>query len=541
MIADLVNVSARQRRGATLELMRLSTIVAVFALLVCRGSASAMEIGGVVAARERLTASYANRLAELAVWCAGQNLKAEAAATRAWRVPRQADRLYLWVLPTEGMNDALASQDKRWRDRFAALRREQADALYELVKQAVDEHRSTLAAELLVEVVWENPDHDEARKLLGYVKDGDIWRTPFEVRQVAAEKIWHPKFGWLPQAHAARYEAGERYYRGRWMSASEESRLRSDLRRGWKVETEHYLVTTNHSLEEGVRLASQLERLYGFWQNVFQRYSAGPDDLARRLAGGAAKRMPTKKHNVMQYRSRSEYNDALRKAQPKIEITLGIYFDTTQTAHFFAGKEQETGTIYHEATHQLFQETRPTVRHVGAEQNFWIVEAIACYMESLKEHDGYHTLGGLDEGRLPAARQRLLEDGLYIPLAGLIQLGTADLQSSPDIGMLYSQSSGLAAFFMQYDGGRYRDALVDYLTAVYTGRDKADTLARLCGESTVTLDGQYRRFLELLATRDPGREVSKVRSEKSEVKSQRSRSETLRPALPRPSPLASRP
>ena len=56
------------------------------------------------------------------------------------------------------------------------------------------------------------------------------------------------------------------------MPADEEAALRGDMKRGWRVETDHYVVTTNHSLEEGVRLARQLETLYDVWQQVFIPY-----------------------------------------------------------------------------------------------------------------------------------------------------------------------------------------------------------------------------------------------------------------------------
>ena len=35
----------------------------------------------------------------------------------------------------------------------------------------------------------------------------------------------------------------------------------SDINRGWDIFTEHYSVRTNHSLEEGVRLAAKLVTL----------------------------------------------------------------------------------------------------------------------------------------------------------------------------------------------------------------------------------------------------------------------------------------
>ena len=61
--------------------------------------------------------------------------------------------------------------------------------------------------------------------MLGFVKQRDAWRTPFEIRQLGAGKVWHDKFGWLPRAHVERYEQGQRYYAGRWMPAAEETAL----------------------------------------------------------------------------------------------------------------------------------------------------------------------------------------------------------------------------------------------------------------------------------------------------------------------------
>jgi hypothetical protein len=196
------------------------------------------------------------------------------------------------------------------------------------------------------------------------------------------------------------------------------------------------------------------------------------------------------------YNTRDEYNTALRSAQPNIGITLGIYFDTRRRAYFFAGEDQHEGTLYHEAAHQLFQETRKVKGHVGQEANFWIVEGIAAYLESLTEHDGYFTVGGLEAGRVPAARQRLLADDFYIPFAALTQMGTHDVQRDPNIGKLYSQAAGQATFLMHYDEGRFREALVRYLVAIYSGKDKPDTLARLTGVGFEALDRHYREFLQ---------------------------------------------
>jgi hypothetical protein len=464
-------------------------------LLLLLAFANAPTRADVVADRAALYADYADKLAELSAWCARQNLDDAVQSLDSWLPRREPDQLTLFVVPRAATPVAKdAAELPEWRKKWQDLRNGQADRLMALARQAVSEHRLSMVNELVVEALRENPDHEQARRMLGYVPSRGAWRTPFEIRQLRAGKVWHDKFGWLPKAHVERYEQGERFALGRWMTADEEAALRRDLRRGWRIETEHYLVTTNPSLEEGVALARRLETLFEIWQQVFAPYLATEAEFKRRFDGRAAPRVP-RQHEVVYYRTRAEYNDALHTSQPKIDITLGIYFDGNRKAYFFAGQDQEPGTLYHEATHQLFQETRRVAPRVARDDNFWIVEGIACYMESLQQHDGYWTLGGSNAGRMPAARHRLLVDKFYVPLADLVQLSMESLQQDDQIAMLYSQSAGLADFLMHADGGRYRDALARYLTAIYTGRAAPRTLAETTGTDYETLDRQYRAFM----------------------------------------------
>ena len=373
-----------------------------------------------------------------------------------------------------------------------------ARQIFDAAVAAAKRQEASVAYQLAFQSLHVDPDLQAARKLLGFVRFRDAWQTPFAVRQLSAGKVWTDRFGWLPETHLARYEQGERYYRGRWMPAETEAKLRERISQGWRVESEHYSVLTNDSLESGVQLSERLERLHAVWSQVFAGYVIDDAELLRRFAGKPPRSRGIRQHKVVYYRTRDEYNAALREQQPRIDITLGIYFDHERTAYFFAGAEQDLGTIWHEATHQLFSESRPTTRNVGRSSNFWVIEAVACYMESLREHptEGYATLGEPDAGRLPAARQRLLQDSFYVPLAELVALGMKDLQADPRIAMIYSQSAGLATFFMQAEGGKYREPFVAYLRAVYDGYAEKNTLAELTGREYPQLDEEYREWMK---------------------------------------------
>ena len=153
--------------------------------------------------------------------------------------------------------------------------------------------------------------------------------------------------------------------------------------------------------------------------------------------------------------------------------------------------------LNHEATHQLFQQSRETPADVGRAANFWLVEGIAMFMETLHEEDGFHVLGGLDDVRMQAARQHLDNGDFFVPFERLTRYGMEQLQTDPSVASLYSQMAAMANFLVFYDHGRYRDALVAYLSTVYHAQDTPRTLAQLTGASYEQLDKQYKEFMKL--------------------------------------------
>ncbi len=445
-----------------------------------------------------LRAKYAAELGELAGWCEQRGLAEEARKTGSWLRPRDPNKLYLPVLPNQiGRPQVPADAPAdvvEWDNRLTRLRRDQANALYELARRAIRSRRASLAFDLVLAALHENPDHDAIRRLLGYQSYRGQWRTAYEVGKLRTGQVWHEKFGWLPKSYVKRYEEGQRYFGGRWISAEEDARLHRDINSGWNVETEHYTIRTNHSIEAGVELGKRLEQLYGVWKQLFARFYLTESQVAALFAGGVRSRpAPLRRHAVVYFRNREDYHRSLRAAIPDIEISTGLYLEGMRRAYFFAGEDAD---VYHEATHQLFHESRQVARDVGRHRNFWIIEGVATYLETLRQENGYHVLGGFEGDRMQAARDRLLNDGFYVPLAEFTSYGMEDIKSDKRIATLYSQAAGLTHFLVHHDGGRYRDALVGYLTAVYSGRDDSGTLAQLTGASYSELDRQYRQFME---------------------------------------------
>ena len=174
-----------------------------------------------------------------------------------------------------------------WDQRLIRLRRDQAIALYDLGRRAVRTNRPGLALELALDAIRANPDNEIVRRLFGYQKYQNQWRTLYEVKKLRAGMVWTDKFGWLQKAHLKRYEDGQRYRNGKWISAAEDAAAHRDIESGWEIETEHYAIRTNPGLEAGVALGEKLERLYRLWGQLFIRYYASENDVIALFDGRA--------------------------------------------------------------------------------------------------------------------------------------------------------------------------------------------------------------------------------------------------------------
>lgn len=396
-----------------------------------------------------------------------------------------------------------------WRLELREVREKHANDLYRLSRLMLGAGFPSAAYRLVHEVAVANPDHSYARKILGYQKRGEEWITPFEAEQDIKRMVWHEQFGWLHRTYVDRYEKGERFFNGRWMPAAQESAVRQAFQNAWEVRTEHFLVKTNHSLERGVEVAKTLEAYYDFFVHTFPGFFQNPEQLKDLFNESARSRKPKPKKPfiVHYYRTREEYVQTLVQKVPQVGITNGLYHNGDRIAYFYHDPERNNdSTLFHEATHQILYESRfeyvrnAKVEGVGDAANFWIIEGIACYMESLKNQDDNFTLGDPEFVRFFWARNRFLNDGYYVPLAQFAAMGMRQFQnqSAEDLSRNYSQSSGLVHFFMHYEGGVYRDAMIEHLSQIYKG-DKQFTapqsLADLTGVPFAKLDQEYKDYL----------------------------------------------
>jgi hypothetical protein len=466
-------------------------------------SRSRQNLSGFQKSRTDLHAAYAERLQKLIAFCRDKQLsaaideiqpflaEADATALRAVDLPRQVEP----EIPS-----SLPDDERYWRTQLRFERKEYAKQLYLLSRRALNAGHPGYAFELVRETAHHDPDHQKARELLGYVQYGADWVTPYARSMLLKGNVWHDSFGWLPKGHVARYEKGERNVDGKWMPSDKEAEIRRDFDHAWEVRTDHYVIRTNYSLERGVELGRALEDFYSFFHQTFVGFFNDEEQLQRLFKNGAPSTRDVRPYRVNYYRSRDEYIERLEKLFPPIHKTNGIYLTRGSTAHFYydpAGDQE--ATLFHEATHQLFFESYPVERPIGETANFWIIEGIACYMESYRRTRDAFTVGDPRYIRFAGARVNFLELNYFVPLQEFTAMGMQDFQSAPMLAKNYTQAAGLAHFFMQYDGGRYRDALVQHLAQLYSAnarkRNAPDRLDELTGVEFAELDRQYGEFL----------------------------------------------
>ena len=471
--------------------------------------------------------------------CLDLGLPDAAAAVRLQTAELTAaeSRTSLPRLATAQISENPGPDDQQWQ---IPLRRHQTERSIEMYRAARDALRAgfpSLAYAMVGDVVRLDPDHKQARSVLGYEhfvdperKDEPLyageWVSPFEARMRRGPEpsVDHELYGWIPASDVTRYEQGLRPWKGDWISAAKESELRRDFGNAWDVRSEHFLIRTNVSREAAVRLSRHLEVFHDWLQQNLAGFFETPAVMRDRLENTDNRRRVRKDSAPMEvhfFATRDEYNRRVSgKVPPNIE-TNGLYWQPDRRCYLFARPDDEDlSTLFHEATHQILDlhttADRLTAARARARKlrqkgttewilcehsNFWMIEGLACYFESFTIHDQGVSVGRPDFVRFESARHRLLhpENFYYIPFRSFFGMGKEAWQRHPDLPKLYTQASGVVHFMMHYQNGVYRDDFVALLAAAYrpdpTNLTAEPSFEKISGVKFEELDSQYRLHL----------------------------------------------
>ncbi len=430
-----------------------------------------------LAAQKTLREMYQDRLStfhddsnRLADRLAQQGDRQTADQTRAWPLPLTFGRNWLFV-PPDGDRDANADANPKSPKNtdVTNLRQQYAADLWDLATKAAKAHQASLALQIAHHVVREDPQHKAARRLLG------LNQQPARV-QSGTGKTRHTTFGWRSGDY-------------RWARSN------------------HFQVLTTCDIDTAKELLKELERLYLVWGQLFAEFLTGDDLFQRAWEKGALPVRPRGRYRVVLFANRDEYVSQMRRWEPQVALSEGVYRYQQRTAFFYHDDSLSRENVRHEVVHQLFHEARVYGGTQGAgsgvaeSQDFWAVEGIAMYFETMQSgrgsQVGYVTVGGPDAERLQFARHRALAENEYTPMATFTMMGRERLQGDPRVRQLYSQAAGWAHFLMDGQDQAYRPVFRKYLRDIYQHKQSGRTLAQRIQISFDLLDRQYLQFLDV--------------------------------------------
>jgi len=166
-------------------------------------------------------------------------------------------------------------------------RKKQAEECFRRARLACEQDDVGAALRWATRAVYLDPNHEDARRVLGYRRIGDVWAGSYAARRLEKGELWHSQYGWVLAEDVARYEAGERRLGKQWISIEEDARRHRTIKKGWQIRTDHFRVVTNHRREDASELAVRLETLYQLWQQLFGGFYLDAPQLLKRFDGKA--------------------------------------------------------------------------------------------------------------------------------------------------------------------------------------------------------------------------------------------------------------
>lgn len=411
------------------------------------------------------TVKFHAELDRLAAVCDSIGLEAQAAFTRRWKIPTRTDQLALF-LPAEKESDPATPNARRWLKHFAAARESYADALFAAAKNIVARDE-TEAYRLLWRTLRENPEHAGARTVLSALV-GSATANPRLRKGTAALT----DLGWTPRSY-------------------------------FSVNSRHFNLVSNADTESTKQLAAQLEQTFVLWTQVFYAAWAEPGKLSEGLTGDTLRAINfprnRDKFRVVLLKDRESYLKLLGASEEAVGASVGYYWPAGKQSIFYAGEELQL-TLTHELTHQFFAESARQLNAkgaaVGESGDYWIVEGIAMYMESLTRRDNHWTVGGWESARLQTARYRGVRDGFWIPMERLSGSTLEGWKADSRISLLYSHAAGLTHALMDNElRSATRAATIKAIGELYAGERVGESLLQQFGSDDAAAKDNYQDAL----------------------------------------------
>lgn len=418
--------------------------------------------------------------------CAKVNLLEERKLMSGWIVADRSDAHLLFLpIDADPLNERAgaptATAHASWLRHFTAARNRHAQHWFETAQQQASAGDEWAAYSKLWRAAREDSAHVETKRVLGTLLAAlNVKGKPRPVTSV------HPKFNWPGGSYS-------------------------------RMETTNFKITSRADTAKTQQIAAKLEAFYALWTQSFYPLWAAPGVTAQRLSGRNTSWQRKHQVDVVLCKDRDDYLKTLGVAESNIGVSVGYYNPDAQMSFFYPDENLEA-TLYHELTHQLLAEVSQLkgTSQAGDKSHFWLIEAVALYMESLTPAENHWRLGGWLAPRMQGARYRALHDGYWIESKDLDAIGMESWKEREDIARIYTHAAGLAHFFMdrrlapvddetsaadsnnvaasaerrlnEFDADTSRAAFFASLIAVYRGDQPQENLWQVAGNEHAQQD-----------------------------------------------------
>lgn len=482
-------ISGSELRSIPGEMTKVSLFLLPF-FLGCFFSAA-------LSAEEELE-SYRAAMGQLAEEChrSGLELEAKVTQNRIWADPENG--FFVPRLPerrqSELPEDACQAQ-REWFEKLRRIETEYGARLFAQAQKLAEAGKGREAYAAARTSLFIDPENEEVRRIFGYHLYGGVWQRQWEHLQLKKGLVKDPQYGWVSAKQKEDLDGG----------SEETGKSRPKKREKTTLETEHFEIKTTVSRSIAVPLAERLEEFYAVWNFLFFPIMVSEKEAAAVVLG--KKEYLGEKHKVVLFRDRDEYLREILKVDPHGQISSGGYIPGKKTVYLYLPEESNEDETplevmaVHETAHQLFAETgmkrRSARRRIDPGENggYWIVEGIASYLETFQVTGRGSTVGGTHSYRLQRAKERADEPDGLLPIAELAGMGKKRFQQDPFPAKLYTESTGLVSFFLHAGGGKYREAFLDTLGALYQGIDTPGFLEERIGVPYSLLVPEFLDYL----------------------------------------------
>jgi hypothetical protein len=345
------------------------------------------------------------------------------------------------------------------------------------VKQALGAKEAAMAYDLLRNALIVKPGSDRVYRGLLHKKIDGQWIRPWAADKRARGLKYDAAIGW----YSGLRKEGHYYdlQSNSWRDLASADKRHSAPSEPWVFDSEHFTLISTASREQSLNVERRLE---AFYLQIFRQLDRffSPSGNPRKVFG-LDKGL---RHTVQFYRNRQQYLD---HSNPPAQWSAGFWSGGRRSSFFYS-----TGSwtvLQHEIVHQILGESS------SGHPESWLAEGIAVYLENADFNDsGQLVLGSLDKHRRPYAYHLQAQRGsVSIRFNEVLALKTNAQWGAGAITDHYMGAGALVYFFMNFDGGRYRNTFLDFLRSCYSG-GVSSSLSPHMDLSNESLEWLFDRF-----------------------------------------------